>query len=112
MIINEGECIICDSVEEYRELFDLVNEEGYMCWTGNKLIYDKGDRGLRWTPGDGPFPKCLCVTNKYAAADLLGHGTILKKSYGDSGIVYAVRKFHDVMLERGLAAEVEVSDLL
>ena len=108
MIINEGECIICDSSEEYNHLIHDLNTDGYKLWSGNAL-YGWGRSGVRWTPGDGPFPNCLCYVPYEIKDELLACGRIQKTSYTDHGVLYRVKRYSDIT---GNGNMVEVDDLL
>lgn len=93
MIIKEGECILCDSHESYVELIGLLLHEGYRLWNEQALSDYPHRAGVRWTPGDGPFPNCFCYTPEEVRDELLTYGKIKKHTFTDAGINYHVSLF-------------------
>lgn len=65
MIINEGECILCNSSTEAKELGKLLHERGYRMFSPYHSLLDVGENwhGLRWFSGH-QFPNCIVATSQ------------------------------------------------
>lgn len=62
MILNKGECVICDSADEFQGVWDVLKEHGYRWWSKESLDVPPSliSRGVRWSLGD-EFPYCIAT---------------------------------------------------
>lgn len=75
MILEKGECLLFDNSDDAEECLNILDDHGYLLWTGDTVKHVNSRCGIRWWHG-GKYPQC-CATMSAGAASLARlHGTV------------------------------------
>ncbi len=106
MILEKGQCVICDTPGQVDEVRCILMEAGYKFHHGKSLDFLPDVHGYRFWKG-GKFPNCIASLNKGMVYDARKNGEAGARNEG----IYEVFEYHDFM-NRINTVVVSVEDML
>lgn len=107
MMLEPGEAILWETIEQARECLQKLSKEGYLTLTTGDP-QDVGPELLRYgvrRSVHNPFPSCVAFIDEDIFNDLTQYGKVVSLHYGDKGEIYHVRWYSPPV-------EASVEDLL
>ena len=95
MILYEGECVVCETREEFAEAWKLLADNGYRWWSDSPLRGDVGvylRHGFRWCYGH-KFPSCIATLNASMAQCVCRNGKTEPDSVEGVYVVLTAEEF-------------------